>query len=102
MSNIEKSFNSKSYTISIPTINDVKEFVTIVNNFACNATIESGRYIVDAKSIMGILQFLYFTNAQKTAVAVEEVTKLSNNAANLVKNIAEDAIVQSESLKASI
>ena len=54
MSNIEKPFNSKSYTISIPTINDVKEFVTIVNNFACNATIKSGRYIVDAKSIMGM------------------------------------------------
>ena len=54
MSNIEKPFNSKSYTISIPTINDVKEFVTIVNNFACNAIIESSRYIVDAKSIMGI------------------------------------------------
>ena len=54
MSNIEKDVSSNYYTIFIPTINDVKEFVTIVNNFACNATIKSDRYIVDAKSIMGL------------------------------------------------
>lgn len=40
--------------ILIPTINDVKEFVTIVGKFACNATLKSGRYIIDAKSIMGV------------------------------------------------
>ncbi|MBP7401314.1 MAG: HPr family phosphocarrier protein [Clostridia bacterium] len=36
------------------TINDVKEFVRIVNNYTYEIDLSSGRYVVDAKSIMGI------------------------------------------------
>lgn len=32
----------------------VKEFVNIVNGFKCDFDLMSGRYIIDAKSIMGI------------------------------------------------
>ncbi len=38
----------------LKTINDVKEFVRIVNNFDYEIDLSSGRYVVDAKSIMGI------------------------------------------------
>lgn len=42
------------FTILLKSINDVKEFVRIVNEFSYDVDLSSGRYIVDAKSIMGI------------------------------------------------
>lgn len=41
-------------TISLQAINDVKEFVNIVTKFDFDIDLVSGRYAVDAKSIMGI------------------------------------------------
>lgn len=40
--------------ITINTINDVKEFVSIVSKCDYDVDIVSGRYAIDAKSIMGI------------------------------------------------
>lgn len=40
--------------IHLKSIDDVKSFVRIVNNFPYDIDLASGRYIVDAKSIMGI------------------------------------------------
>lgn len=40
--------------ISLQAINDVKEFVNTVMRFDCDIDLVSGRYAVDAKSIMGI------------------------------------------------
>lgn len=40
--------------ININTINDVKEFVSIVSKCDYDVDIVSGRYAIDAKSIMGI------------------------------------------------
>ena len=40
--------------IKLPTIEAVGEFVDIVNNFDEDISLSSGKYIVDAKSIMGI------------------------------------------------
>lgn len=40
--------------VMLKSINDVKEFVRIVNDYAYDVDLVSGRYIVDAKSIMGI------------------------------------------------
>ena len=45
----------KSINITIETINDVKELVAIANTFDFDIDLVSGRYAVDAKSIMGIL-----------------------------------------------
>jgi len=42
------------FTVSLKSISEVKEFVRIVNDYAYNVDLISGRYIVDAKSIMGI------------------------------------------------
>lgn len=44
----------KSFDISLKSINDVKDFVNIVNKYDFDVDLSSGRYIVDAKSIMGI------------------------------------------------
>ena len=40
--------------ININTINDVKEFVSLVSRCDYDVDIVSGRYAIDAKSIMGI------------------------------------------------
>ena len=34
--------------------NHVKDFVSLVNRFPCDMDLRSGRYVVDAKSILGI------------------------------------------------
>ena len=44
----------KSVQIFLSTINDVKEFVRIASNYDFEVDLVSGRYAVDAKSIMGI------------------------------------------------
>ena len=40
--------------IKLNTINDVKDLVSYVTGFDCDFEIVSGRFVVDAKSIMGI------------------------------------------------
>ena len=41
-------------SIGLKSINEVKEFSGIMNSLACEADLTSGKYVVDAKSIMGI------------------------------------------------
>ena len=41
-------------TVFLQAINDVKDFVTIVMHYDFDIDLVSGRYAVDAKSIMGI------------------------------------------------
>ncbi|CDZ24507.1 hypothetical protein CCDG5_1393 [[Clostridium] cellulosi] len=43
-----------SYKIMLNTINDVKNFVNIVSKYEFEVDLTSGRYVIDAKSIMGI------------------------------------------------
>jgi phosphotransferase system HPr-like phosphotransfer protein len=38
----------------LKSINDVKDFVNIANKYDFDVDMTSGRYVVDAKSIMGI------------------------------------------------
>jgi phosphotransferase system HPr-like phosphotransfer protein len=44
----------KAFNIVLKSINDVKDFVNIVNRYDFDVDLSSGRYVVDAKSIMGI------------------------------------------------
>ncbi|MBE6907617.1 HPr family phosphocarrier protein [Marasmitruncus massiliensis] len=44
----------KSTVIKLDTINDVKNFVNTVSKYDFDVDLVSGRYAVDAKSIMGI------------------------------------------------
>ncbi len=41
-------------TVLLQSINDVKNFVRIVNDYDYDVDLISGRYVVDGKSIMGI------------------------------------------------
>jgi len=44
----------KSTMVMLASINDVKTFVNIVMNYDFDVDLVSGRYAIDAKSIMGI------------------------------------------------
>ena len=44
----------KSFNIQLNSINDVKVFVNTVNKYSFDIDLTSGRYVVDAKSMMGI------------------------------------------------
>lgn len=44
----------KSVDISLNSIEKVKQFVNLINQYDCDFDLSSGRYIIDAKSIMGI------------------------------------------------
>ena len=66
-------------TIMLNTINDVKDFVNIVAKYDFEIDLVSGRYAVDAKSIMGI-----FSLDLSKKIRVEAHT---DNAAEFMKEI---------------
>ena len=43
-----------TFNFLLSSINDVKDFVNIVSKYDFDVDLTSGRYVVDAKSIMGI------------------------------------------------
>jgi phosphocarrier protein HPr len=44
----------KTIKVSLNSIDKVKKFVNDINRFDCDFDLVSGRYVIDAKSIMGI------------------------------------------------
>lgn len=44
----------KTFNMTLASINDVKDFVNLVARYDFDVDLVSGRYVVDAKSIMGI------------------------------------------------
>lgn len=44
----------KTFNLLLSSINDVKDFVNIVSKYDFDVDLTSGRYVVDAKSIMDI------------------------------------------------
>ncbi len=44
----------KTCEILLSSINDIKAFVNLVNKYSFDVDLTSGRYVVDAKSILGI------------------------------------------------
>lgn len=51
---LQEVTNMTKTTVSLQAINDVKDFVNIVMKYDFDIDLVSGRYAVDAKSIMGI------------------------------------------------
>ena len=45
---------NRNYTILLDSINKVKDFANMISRYQCDADLASGRYSVDAESIMGI------------------------------------------------
>lgn len=66
-----------SFKISLVSINDVKDFINIVTDCPYDIDLTSGRYVVDAKSIMGIFSL----DLSKPI----EINIHSDNAEDLVK-----------------
>lgn len=69
----------KSVTISLKSDDStayVKDFVNIVNNFGCDFDLLSGRYIIDAKSIMGIFS-LDLTSEIELAIHSEDDAEIA-------------------------
>lgn len=51
---MESGNKMKSFNVQLASIADVKQFVNAACEQPCDIDIVSGRYIIDAKSIMGI------------------------------------------------
>ena len=74
----------KSYEIYLKSIVDVKNFVNIVNMYDFDIDLESGRYIVDAKSIMGIFS-LDLSKPIIMRVYTEDVSEIEQKIAQFQK-----------------
>ena len=54
MTHIKEVVNMKTVQISLNSIDKVKAFVNAITQFEFDFDLISGRYVIDAKSIMGI------------------------------------------------
>ncbi len=63
------------FTVVLSSINDVKSFVNVVTKYDYEIDLTSGRYVVDAKSIMGIFS-LDLTKPIKVEAHGEDCSKL--------------------------
>ena len=73
----------KSLNINLKSINDVKDFVNISNKYDFDIDLTSGRYVVDAKSIMGI-----FSLDLSKSIKVEAISENSDKFWNEIKRFA--------------
>lgn len=64
----------KVFNLMLNSINDVKDFVNIVAKYDFDVDLTSGRYVVDAKSIMGIFS-LNLSKAIKVEVHSDDCQK---------------------------
>ena len=67
----------KTLNILLNSMNDVRIFVNIVNKYEFDVDLTSGRYVVDAKSIMGIFS-LDLSKPIKVEVYGEEGAKVQD------------------------
>lgn len=73
----------EEYVIKLDSIDEVKEFVALTNKCAFDVDLMSGRYAIDAKSIMGIfsldlskpLKMIVHASSEAAADFVEEAAK---------------------------
>ena len=57
----------KTFNLLLSSINDVKDFVNTVSKYDFDVDLTSGRYVVDAKSIMGIFSLDLMNKIELTA-----------------------------------
>lgn len=67
----------KTATIKLSSIEAVRNFVDVVRKYDCEIDLSSGRYLVDAKSIMGIFS-LDLMNPIKLTVHSDDCDELMN------------------------
>jgi phosphotransferase system HPr (HPr) family protein len=62
----------KQVKIMLSTIPQVQSFINTVSRFTCDVDLSSGRYVVDAKSIMGIFSLNLMQPVTLTANGKDE------------------------------
>ena len=75
----------KVFTVILSSINDVKNFVNIVTKYDFEIDLTSGRYVVDAKSIMGIFS-LDLSKPIKVEAHSEDCSKLLEELATYIND----------------
>ncbi|MCX7709895.1 MAG: HPr family phosphocarrier protein [Clostridia bacterium] len=73
----------KTFNILLKSITDVKDFVNIVSKYDFDVDLSSGRYVVDAKSIMGIFS-LDLSKPIKVQVYGDNTDKFCDEVKNFV------------------
>lgn len=63
----------KTCSVLLRSVADVKDFVTVASKYAFDVDLISGRYVVDAKSIMGIFS-LDLLNPMTLHIHAEDAT----------------------------
>lgn len=72
----------RTFNIMLKSINDVKDFVNMANKYSFDIDLTSGRYVVDAKSIMGIFS-LDLSKPIKVEVRTDDCDEFFNQVRNL-------------------
>jgi len=75
----------KTVEVLLGSINDVKDFVNSVSKFQYDVDLTSGRYVVDAKSIMGIFS-LDLSKPIKVEIHSDDCEQLLSELAPFVKS----------------
>ena len=73
----------KTFQIKLSTIEDVRNFVSTMSKYTIDLDLKSGRYTVDARSLMGIfsldllkpIDFVIHSDDEKTVSAIAEDVK---------------------------
>ena len=73
----------KVVNIRLSTIEEVKKFVNTVSLYDCDIDLKSGRYVVDAKSIMGIFS-LDLLNKIEMTIHSDDCDKLLDALGSIV------------------
>ena len=73
----------KEFNLMLSSINDVKDFVNIVAKYDFDVDLTSGRYVVDAKSIMGIFS-LNLSKPIKVEVNSDDCDKFMDEVARFI------------------
>ena len=68
----------KTYKILLDSIDSVKDFVNLINRFKSVIDLASGRYVVDAKSIMGIFSLELSKPLLVTVYGDEELDEIES------------------------
>lgn len=71
-------FDMKTYKILLDSIDKVKDFVNLINRFKSEIDLASGRYVVDAKSIMGIFSLELSKPLLLTVYGEDELEDIEN------------------------
>lgn len=73
----------KTFDLLLSSINNVKDFVNIVSKYDFDVDLTSGRYVVDAKSIMGIFS-LNLSKPIKVEVHSDDCQKFMDEVARFI------------------